>query len=158
MAELNWIGAFLLSATTHPEFHEGSEAHTCNHLRIGQLPKQGSLSQCHGIDDPQPAHRLRFTPDGTSPKEHQGATREATPPHKPTAPCQTNPLSCGPTAPCPVFVRTRACPGIAVVWMEGQRVNPSATLEHPIPQLRGPTDLPPTKMLPAPFAVTKCHR
>ena len=30
-------------------------------------PNKGSLSQCHGINDPFPAYRFRFTPVGTSP-------------------------------------------------------------------------------------------
>ena len=67
------------------------------------------------MDDPQPAYRLSFTPDGTSPKEHQGVKRGAALPHNPRTPFQMESPDCGPTAaPRPyVYEHRQARPGMA---------------------------------------------
>ena len=74
-------------------------------------PNRGSLSQCHGMDDTQPAYLLRFTPDGTSPNEHQGVRRGATLPHYPMTTFQMESSDGNPTAaprPC-LYAHRHAC-------------------------------------------------
>ena len=64
-------------------------------------PNKRPLSRSHGIHDPSPENRFRFTPVGTSHLAHQGVRRDATLLHSLTASVKTEGLACGRTAPCP---------------------------------------------------------
>ena len=78
-----------------------SEAHADDDLRLKRNPNKGSLSQCHGIHDPSPEYRFRFTPVGTSPLANQGVRRDAALLHRLTASVKTEGLACGRTGPRP---------------------------------------------------------